>query len=171
MLRSCNICMDIMTQYLSSVALTKGGNDLNKKSAALKCLSAVFSKYGGVLGKIAQILSFENEESDTFDKSNPLSSKKTHAHVMDVVSKQLKYSQVNFEDKIYRNGSLGQVYKGVFQDIDIIIKVQYLGVKDQSTEDFSIIDFLVKYLYSINHLENAILDIKSKMNYELDYRN
>ena len=171
MLRSCNICMDIMTQYLSSVALTKGGNDLNKKSAALKCLSAVFSKYGGVLGKIAQILSFENEDSDTFDKSNPLSSKKTHEHVMDVVSNQPKYKSVKFANEIYRNGSLGQVYKGNFEGSDIVIKVQYLGVKDQSSDDFSIIDFLVKYLYSINHLENAIIDIKSKMNDELDYRN
>ena len=45
-MRGYNICMDIVSKYLTSKS---------------KTLASMFSKYGGVLGKT---LSLENEESD-----------------------------------------------------------------------------------------------------------
>ena len=68
-IRTCNIVKDITLVYLSD---RDQDTDLNSKSKSLKKLASVFSSYGGVLGKIAQTLSLENQQSNVeaiiFDK-------------------------------------------------------------------------------------------------------
>lgn len=171
MLRSCNICMDIMTKYLSNMSLSGDNSNLEEKTDSLKCLASVFAKYGGVLGKIAQVLSFENENSNVFSESKPFSSKKTHKYATLELFKTEKFKDLEMENKIFKNGSLGQVYKGTMAGKNIILKVQYCGLDQQAQEDFSIINMIIKFLYSTNTLENAVKDIKDKMQEELNYEN
>ena len=171
MLRSCNICMDILSKYLSNMSPTSDGTNLEEKSDSLKCLASIFAKYGGVLGKIAQVLSFENENSNVFSESKPFSSKKTHKYATTELFSSDKFKDLEMENKIFKNGSLGQVYKGVKDGKNIIMKVQYCGLDQQAKEDFGIINMLIKFLYSTNTLENAVKDIKNKMEEELNYEN
>jgi tRNA A-37 threonylcarbamoyl transferase component Bud32 len=165
MLRACNICMDIVTKYLMA---TNVGDDLEAKSGNLKTLASVFSKYGGVLGKVAQTLSLENKDSDVFDESKPYASKQTNDYVLDVLSKSIEFSDITILPDIYKNGSLGQVYKGIYEEKDIIIKVKYEGVDEQTRGDFQILDMLIKYL-GYQSSANAMIDIKERMLEELDY--
>lgn len=170
MLRTCNIIKDITIKYLTMT--TEEDDDLNSKSKSLKTLASVFSTYGGVLGKISQTLSLENEDSNVYDSVKPLASNRTHKYVTDVLMNTDEFRNIDIEPAIYKNGSLGQVYKAY--DIEknkLIIKVKYVNLDDETKSDLSIVETLIKYLYSTPHVQNALLDIQNKMMEELDYSN
>ena len=178
MLRSGSICISFLYKYLmSDNEINKeddidGNKNLIQKSSKLKCLADTFQSYGGVLAKLSQIVCYENQDSTVFSDCKPFSRDETiqyfkeHYNEFPEFFKNVKY--IDFEP--YKSGSIGQVHKGVYKDgTDIIIKVQYVGLKEQIDSDLFILDKLISYLYSFANLSNAMIDIKTKLNEELDY--
>jgi len=51
------------------------------------------------------------------------------------------------------------------------MKIQYQGLAEQTKQDLKILDMVISYLYSdFADMNNAIIDIKTKINEELDYQ-
>ena len=178
MLRSGSICISFLYKYLMSDNEINNEDDIDgnknliQKSSKLKCLADTFQSYGGVLAKLSQIVCYENQDSTVFSDCKPFSRDETiqyfkeHYNEFPEFFKNVKY--IDFEP--YKSGSIGQVHKGVYKDgTDIIIKVQYVGLKEQIDSDLFILDKLISYLYSFANLSNAMIDIKTKLNEELDY--
>ena len=174
MLRTGGICMNFLFNYLMTEIKTIDNDSLVNKSTKLKCLVDTFQSYGGVLAKLSQILCLgdQDQNNSVFSDCKPFSTEKT--------SKYIKYlfenDKIFFKDvkkidyNVYKSGSVGQVHRAVYKDDNqIIIKVQYIGLKDQVKSDLFILDTIINYLYSFVNLNNAISDIKSKIEEELDY--
>lgn len=169
-LRACSIIKDITVNYLKNE--TGPDQDLNSRSKSLKSLAALFSSYGGVLGKIAQTLSLENENSNVYDQVKPKAAYKTDEYVKNILCKSEGFEDIILEDDVYKNGSLGQVYKGVFKDEKIITKVKYVNLDEEAKCDLSILNVIINFLYSSqDNLGNALVDIQNKMFEELEYSN
>lgn len=149
-------------------------DELNEKSKKIKLLSETFSQYGGVLSKISQILVLNDTENDVFSECKPFSREKTHNYIV----KQFENNRDFFRDietfnfDIYKSGSVGQVYRAKTHDQkEIILKVQYQGLAEQTKQDLKILDMIISYLYSdFVDINNAIIDIKTKINEELNYQ-
>jgi predicted unusual protein kinase regulating ubiquinone biosynthesis (AarF/ABC1/UbiB family) len=80
-------------------------------------------------------------------------------------------SITNFEQEIYKSGSIGQVYRAKYNNSAIILKVQYVNLREQTLQDLKILDLVISYLYDFVDAKNAICDIKTKIIEELDYEN
>ena len=179
MLRSGSICMNFLYNYLVSEATInsnneKGGDILIKKATKLKCLSETFQSYGGVLAKLSQIICLGENDKDNsvFSDCKPFSAEKTCKHIKKLFEKDTDFFKdvKNIDFNVYKSGSVGQVHKAVYKDDkEIIIKVQYVGLKEQVKTDLFILDTIITYLYSFANLTNAISDIKCKIEEELDY--
>ena len=67
MLRSGSICLSFMYNYLTNGDDNISGNEeFDNKNKKIRCLTKTFEKYGGVLSKLAQILSFNDITSTVF---------------------------------------------------------------------------------------------------------
>lgn len=172
MLRSGSICVNLLYNYLSTNIdnLVNDDNspnsnkEIEKRNIKLKTISKTFENYGGILSKLAQILSSNNPTSNIFDECKPFSSEKTTEYI-----KQQNMSNVFIDYNIFKSGSIGQVYLGEYNNKKIAIKVQYVGLEEQTKLDVNMLEFIIKYLYNFNDMTNAILDIKKRLNEELDY--
>jgi predicted unusual protein kinase regulating ubiquinone biosynthesis (AarF/ABC1/UbiB family) len=143
---------------------------MSARATALKTTANVFARYGGVLGKIAQLLSLEKESSQVFDNLDPVSTEVTHEYVISEVSEWDIYDEIiKIDTEIYKAGSLGQIYKADMNGKTVILKVQILGLEDNIKQDLNIIDFIAKRVYALSHIENAILDAREHIYAELDY--
>ena len=178
MIRSGSICVSFLYNYLTSeMNIEKqnqsGGDILVKKATKLKCISDTFQSYGGILAKLSQIICVgDNDKNNAvFSDCKPFSSEKTIAFLKNkVLSDPDFFKNVNINYDIYKSGSIGQVHKAIYNDKDIVIKVQYVGLQEQVKSDIFILDTLIKYLYSsVINLSNAMGDIKTKFQEELDY--
>lgn len=180
MLRSGSICLNFLCNYLLGEASIisskneKGGDILVKKATKLKCLSDTFQSYGGVLAKLSQIICLgENDQNNSvFSDCKPFSTEKTSTYIKNLFeTDKIFFKDVkSIEYEVYKSGSIGQVHKAVYLDNEkIIIKVQYVGLKEQVKTDLYILDTIITYLYSFANLNNAIEDIKNKLEEELDY--
>jgi predicted unusual protein kinase regulating ubiquinone biosynthesis (AarF/ABC1/UbiB family) len=172
MLRASSICMSLIYKYITSSSESK--DDLTEKSKKLRLLSETFAQYGGVLSKIAQILVLNDTDNDVFSDCKPFSREKTHNYIVKQFENNREFfrdvDQFNFE--IYKSGSVGQVYRATTNQREIVMKVQYQGLAEQTRQDLKILDMVVDYLYSdFADMKNAIIDIKTKINEELDYQN
>ena len=177
MLRSSSICISFLYKYLTSdsesVSNQNGGDDLIKRSQKMNCLVDVFQSYGGVLAKLSQMLSFENEKSDVFSDCKPYAQKETIEYIKNEYEnnteffKDLKYLDFN----IFKSGSVGQVHKGIYKNNEnIILKVQYLGLYEQLKNDIFILDKVASYLFYFADITSAMVEIKTKLFEELDYK-
>jgi predicted unusual protein kinase regulating ubiquinone biosynthesis (AarF/ABC1/UbiB family) len=180
MLRSGSICVNFLYNYLlgeasiTSSENEKGGDILVKKATKLKCLSDTFQSYGGVLAKLSQIICLgENDQNNSvFSDCKPFSTEKTSKYIKNLFeTDKIFFKDVkSIEYEVYKSGSVGQVHKAIYQDDKkIVIKVQYVGLKEQVKTDLYILDTIITYLYSFANLNNAIEDIKNKLEEELDY--
>lgn len=178
MIRSGSICMSLIFNYLKSqYNNTKSvGNDceLIKKANALKCIRDTFENYGGVFSKLAQMLCFEDNETDSklFSECKPVNMKKTVKYLKNEFENNRDFfknvKSIDFE--IFKSGSVGQVHKGkLYDDSDIVLKVQYVGLDDQIKSDLVVLEQIINFLYSFADLTNALKDIKKQLNEELDY--
>jgi predicted unusual protein kinase regulating ubiquinone biosynthesis (AarF/ABC1/UbiB family) len=177
MIRSGSICISFLYNYLMSNnevddSLDENGKKFIKKTTKLKCLSDTFQSYGGVLAKLSQIVCFDNENNSVFSDCKPYSREKTIKYLKKEyeMSPELHENILSLDFEPFKSGSVGQVHKGVYKDgKDIILKVQYVGLKEQMETDLYILDKLVTYLYTFANLTHAMGDIKAKLNEELDY--
>lgn len=173
MLRSGSICLSFLYNYLSENN-DKEMDELHKKHKALVCLSKTFENYGGVLAKIAQIVSYGEGHSDNtvFDECKPYNSKLTADFISKLMKKEPFASNIlYFDDKVYKSGSIGQVHKGLLTDNKpVVFKVQYFGLQEQSNKDLKILEQIIYFMYNNKSaLTNAIIDIKDKLSDEFNY--
>ena len=168
MLRSSSICMSFLYNYITSDSEIKDetGNTYDKKCQKLRCLSKTLESYGGVLSKLSQILSLNDENSTVFSDCKPFSKEKTTVYFRENCPKDIKKVDYN----VYKSGSVGQVYKATYKNKKIIVKVQYVGLADQTIKDMKMLDMISSYVYCFSDIKNAMVDIKTKMYEELDYK-
>ena len=177
MLRSSSICLSLMYNYLLSdneYQDESGISVLNKKSQKLRCLSKTFQSHGGILSKISQMLSLDDPTNTVFSDCKPFSKDESIRFLSHQLEKNVEFFQnVHSVDlEVYKSGSVGQVHKAKYKsqdEKDIIIKVQYIGLYEQTQNDLKMLDTLVVYLYNFLDIKNALVDIKAKLNEELDY--
>ncbi len=171
MLRAGSLCVTFLHKYMTSSSETK--DDMSEKSRKLRLLSETFAQYGGVLSKISQILVLNDVDNSVFSDCKPFSREKTHNYIVNQLEKNADFfrdiKQFNFE--IYKSGSIGQVYRATTtDDRQIIMKVQYVGLAEQTKQDLYILDMIMNYLYTeLTDMKNAVYDIKTKINEELNY--
>ena len=66
---------------------------------------------------------------------------------------------------------MGQVHRAVFKDgRDIVIKVQYAGLKQIFDGDLFVLDTIANFLFTDANINEAMSDIKKQLYEELDYR-
>jgi predicted unusual protein kinase regulating ubiquinone biosynthesis (AarF/ABC1/UbiB family) len=129
-------------------------------------MSNTLQEYGGVLSKVSQILSLNDQNNSSFDDCKPFSKEKTTLFFKQFIESQ-DISCDNFE--VYRSGSVGQVYKAIHDNKDVICKVQYAGLYEQTRSDLEMLDKVATFLYCFADVKTAMLDVKQKMYEELDY--
>ena len=168
MIRSSSICVSFLYNYLTSESDVKdsNGNTYDKKCQKLRCLSKTLESYGGVLSKLSQILSLNDENSTVFSDCKPFSKEKTTEYFRKNCPKYVK----NVDYNVYKSGSVGQVYKAIYKNRPIIFKVQYVGLSEQTIKDLKMLDTITSYIYSFSDMKHAMVDIKTKMYEELDYK-
>ena len=178
MIRSGSICASFLYKYLTSkndIEENDSGKKLIKKADKLKCLTETFQSYGGVLAKLTQILCSDEQNNQVFSDCKPFSQKETIEYFKKIYETDINFFKnvhsVDFD--VFKSGSVGQVHKAIYKKDgikDIVIKVQYSGLKEQVDSDLFILDTIIKYLYKFSDLSNAMVDIKTKLNEELDYK-
>ena len=152
---------------------TDSGKILNKKSQKLRCLSETFQNYGGVLSKLSQMMSFNSSSSSVFSDCKPYSREETIKFLKEqfINNKNLFENVKSIDMEVYKSGSVGQVHLAKYKDdTDIIIKVQYQGLLEQTKSDLKMLDMIATYLYHFNDIKTAMVDIQTKLYEELDYR-
>ena len=171
--KASEICMKLMYNYLT----TSKDTSLTNKAQQVKCLSSVFASHGGVLAKISQMICMEDMEGIVYSECKPYSMEKTLEHFESEFSKNTdgffdSLSQMNLN--IYKSGSVGQVHKAVYTNetgmkSDVVVKVQYVGLREQFDVDLRILKMVSKFLYNFidDKTEKQII---SKLYEELDYR-
>lgn len=156
-----------------------GGNShLINKNNKLKCLTDTFSSYGGVLAKLSQILCYDNPNNNSFSDCKPFSKEKTIQYLKNEVENNTEFfknvEEINFE--VFKSGSIGQIHKAVYKEKNgdlnnIILKIQYVGLEEQIKTDLFILDTIINFLYNnMVDMTNAIVDIKTKLFEELNYK-
>jgi predicted unusual protein kinase regulating ubiquinone biosynthesis (AarF/ABC1/UbiB family) len=167
MLRSGSICMSFLYNYLTSESESQSENGgLEKNCQKLKCLSKTFESYGGVLSKLSQILSLNNEKSEVFSDCKPFSKEKTIEYFKQNCSENLE----NVDYEVYKSGSVGQVHKAMYKNKKVIVKVQYVGLKNQTENDLKMLDTIISYIYHFADMKTVMVDVKTKLYEELDYK-
>ena len=179
MLRSGQICLSFLYNYLTSETKADNKGELSQKVDKLKILSDTFSSHGGILAKISQIMCTEEYDSSVFSDCKPFSREKTIKYLKNEYKNntELFENVISLDFEPFKSGSVGQVHKGIYkineEDEDIIIKIQYVGLEEQVKTDLFILDKVISFLYNGNlgDISNAIIDIKTKLYEELDYNN
>lgn len=171
MLRAISICTEVIAHMVKTFSVSWGDRYVLDRINSMKSLSSAFAKYGGLLGKIAQILCVDVEESDVFDNCTPQNSAESTEYVLTTLAESYE-DRLVIDPEVYKSGSLGQVYKGVLDGTtDVILKVQYRGIMETFEQDFEVIGFLMKYICSMENMVEAIDDAKEMSQRELDYLN
>ena len=177
MLRSGSICISFLYKYLLSENETEedtdSGKKLIKRANKLECLAETFQSYGGVLAKLSQIVCFSDQNNTVFSDCKPFSQKQTIEYFKnEFKSNPDFFSNIKHIDfNVYKSGSVGQIHKAINKDNEeIVIKVQYVGLPEQIKSDLYILDKLSSYLFHFADINNAMVDIKTKLYEELDYK-
>lgn len=175
MIRSGGICANFIYSYLTSSARSvskNGGDELVESGHRLMCLSDTLASYGGVLSKISQLLSLENENTKVFSECKPYSMKETIAYLKNKYETDPEFFRniTELDWNVFKSGSVGQVHKCKYKGRDAIIKVQYVGLKKQFDSDICILDLVTSYLFYFSDLSHALTEIKTKLYEELDYK-
>lgn len=187
MLRIGGIALNVLFDYTkSSLPLMGGGGaagdededgdgnkSLDSNYLRLRSIRGSLEKYGGVFSKIAQMISYSDPEyTSSYDECKPFSRDKTHDWFMSYADDSTKPSVKYTVDKtIYKSGSVGQVYKGFYDNDSIAIKVLYRGLKESTQYDLDALETLSSFMFGFMDLENGIEEVTVKVKEELDYKN
>jgi predicted unusual protein kinase regulating ubiquinone biosynthesis (AarF/ABC1/UbiB family) len=166
MLRSSSICASFIYNYLKKES--NHSDSLDTKCDKIKSLSHTFQNHGGVLSKLSQILSLDDQNCNVFSNCKPFSEQKTIKYFTTFIT-NLKIQLDSVDYTIYKSGSIGQVHLASYQNKEIIFKVQYVGLLKQTKQDLNILTNITSFLYYLDDMKQALIDIKHKMYEELDY--
>ena len=172
MIRTTSICASFLYNYIlsDSTIIDSEGNELGKKAQKLRCLSDTLQNYGGVLSKISQLLLLNSKNSEVFSDCQPYSRDKTIKFFETFVEKNNQSKLIVADPNVYKSGSIGQVHRAVYDNKNIIFKVQYVGLAKQTQTDLEMLDKIATYMYAFADMKNAMVDIKTTMYDELDYK-
>ena len=169
MLRSGSICMSFLYNYMTDNNDEDEKNNLNKKYKQISCLSDTLQDYGGVLSKVSQMLSVNDQSNTVFSECAPLYYRDKTTNFFKECSADLSDDVKSIDFHVYKSGSIGQVYTAEYNGEKIIFKVQYVGIIDQINKDLKILETLSNYMYSFADIKYGLSDIKSQLYKELDY--
>ena len=143
-----------------------GNNTLQTNFKRLHVLRETLEQHGGLFSKVAQMLSYGDCNSSVFSECKPFSQDKTIQYIQNEENNDYT---VNYD--VYKSGSIGQVHIGTFKDgTKIAIKVQYVGLAEQTESDIQALNILANFLYVFADVKDAIKEIKRKVTEELDYK-
>lgn len=169
MIRTGKICVSLIANIVKE--MKNEDNSFDKKNNYIKCLSRTFSQFGGVLTKVSQILNLNNEGDDVFSNCKPFSKDITHDFFINQILTKEEFKNVHlYIDEVFNSGSIGQVYKCNYKNDNIIIKVQYKGLKKQTKNDLKMLEKIISYLYNVSNVYEIVDSIKQTINDELDYQ-
>lgn len=173
MLRTGSICASLLYKYLTTPTDAVDKKDAYQQNLLkVKLLGETFANYGGILSKIAQMVSYTygNHESDVYSNCKPINSEKTIEFFENEIL-EFEDELLSYDINIFKSGSVGQVHRAVYKDgRDIIFKVQYVGLTEMFESDIYVVDSIAKYLFCNNNIYNGMNDIKKQVFEELDYR-
>jgi ubiquinone biosynthesis protein len=171
MLRSSSICATFLYNYLivDKETKDKNGVNLDKNIKKLQCMADTLASYGGVLSKLSQILSLNDTDNKVFSDCKPFSKRGTIEYFDNFIQTQtLNLQEVDLN--VYKSGSVGQVHRAKYKNRDIIFKVQYVGLAEQTITDLDMFDKITSYIYYFADMKQAMIDIRKTMFLELNYK-
>lgn len=168
MLRTGSLCFNLLYSTIFSND-EHSENNIDNKAAHLRRLSILFSSYGGVLGKVAQILSLDNKNSEVYSQCKSALSGETTTYFKNHVLSNTAYDKVDINYEVFKAGSVGQVHKCIIDSTEAIVKVQYYGLEDQMKTDLRVLEALTTYMFDFADLAHALVEVKDKLEEELDY--
>ena len=176
MLRTGSICASLIYNYFTSKNEEEKEVSSNEehidKLNKLKVINKTLKSYGGVLGKISQVLCITDQDNDVFSDCKPYSSEETTKNFKKNVQENPElFSDLDINFNVIKSGSVGQVYKAVLKSSNqpLIIKVQYEGLYDQVQSDLKILKTISNIFYSFVDTKDAISIIRTNMDEELSY--
>lgn len=183
--RTTSVCFSLLKNVLAgnpdknnrSTSPSSNVDDFKAKTTTLKLFANTFANHGGILSKIAQILCYSDNDSghNVFADCKPFNAELTRQFILKKFTEDPEFfDNISFFDpNIYKSGSIGQVHRAIYKDDkEIVVKVQYVGLREQYKTDLLILDQLVKYLIGGKITMKVALDeIKNKLYEELDYTN
>ncbi len=175
MIRSGSVCLSFLYKYLMTESSedSDGGNKIIEQGQKLKILSDVFASYGGILAKIAQIISLEDETNTVFSDCKPYCQQETIDKLgREFMSKNSFFDPVYELDlKVFKSGSIGQVHKCTLKGgAKAIIKVQYEGLRKQFETDIFLLDKITSMIFYFADFSKALGHIKTTLFDELNYK-
>ena len=172
LVKSSDICIKFLYNYLTTDK--SDTNALTAKAHKMKLLSDIFASYGGILAKISQILCMEDGEGNVFSDCKPYSQVETLKKFREDYSlnKNTFFKGVTDLDfTIMKSGSIGQVHRAIYNDEQIVLKIQYVGLEEQFETDLKILKTVSDFLFAFIDNKDMIGEITAKLYEELDYVN
>ena len=172
LVKSGDICIKFLYNYLTS-----GQNDTNSltsKAHKMKLLADIFASYGGILAKISQILCIEDGKGSVYSDCKPYSQVKTLEKFREdyINDKDTFFKDViNLDFNILKSGSIGQVHRANYNNEEIVIKIQYVGLEEQFETDLKILKAVSDFLFAFIDNKDMLDEITNKLYEELDYTN
>lgn len=146
-----------------------GDNSLVNNMKRLQVLRKTLEHHGGLFSKVSQMLAYGDTNCSVFSECKPYSREETKEYLKNYI-KTYKPGYIIDLD-VYKSGSIGQVHIGRFTEDKgkIAVKIQYVGLYEQTNEDINALKMLANFLYVFADIKEAIKDIKQKVYEELDY--
>ena len=174
MLRTGSVCASLLYKYLTTSAdeTIDKSDKYQQNLLKVKMLAETFANYGGVLSKISQMVNYAYgiHNSTVYSECKPINTKKTKDFLE---SELLEFDDelISYDREVFKSGSVGQVHRAIFKDgRDIVIKVQYTGLKQIFDGDLFVLDMIANFLFTDANINDAMSDIKKQLYEELDYR-
>jgi predicted unusual protein kinase regulating ubiquinone biosynthesis (AarF/ABC1/UbiB family) len=157
-----------------SNASSSSSSSVSERATQLRVFTQTLTEYGGILAKVGQMLCYGDPTSSVFSGVRPASHQDTHKAFLAFLAETNPPYRLADDAKqaVFRSGSIGQVYRGVYNGHHVVIKVRYKGLEKQTEEDMKVLQFIARFLYraSGDALSRTVSDIRSTIEAELDFR-
>lgn len=177
MLRLGGLALNLLYDYTmnspdGNESCEEGNEKIQANHLRLKSIKGTLENYGGIFSKLSQMLSYsDHSTSAVYDECQPFSRDKTHEWFMAYLDGDGSKQPYAVDRKIYKSGSVGQVYKAYYNDETIVVKVLYRGLPESTKQDIGALEMLSTFMFGFVDLKNGLNDIKKKLSEELDYIN
>ena len=155
------ICKIIYTLVTNGCSVS----NVSSRASKIKQIAPILAEYGGILAKIAQIMTIEDGYGTHYSDLRPYALTKT----INQFEIDFKGNKIDFN--VFKAGSVGIIFKGVLKNNDeIVFKVKYIDIEEQFKADLKILKMISKYLFS-GFVEQTFIieEISKKLFEELDF--
>jgi ubiquinone biosynthesis protein len=134
----------------------------------LRSLRRALNKLGGVYAKVSQLLSYDDHTADVYSECSPDQNSDTLKKFREYIESESNPG-IECDCQVFKSGSIGQVFKGKYKGEEIIVKFQYIYLKDQTHDDLRVLDFIINNMYRCTDVSNIMPEIRKCIKRELDY--